>query len=107
MRARTRDEWSDADLVVGVQLARCQADIERESKLLDDEGTVQKNDRGTMVANPRASVLEQLARRETALMRTLRMGSAAAGEARHVVQRRMLAKQADRLRAEIDDELLA
>jgi hypothetical protein len=107
IRARARDEWSSADLVVAGQLARCQWDIERESVELDLEGTVLKNDRGTMTANPRVSVLEQLARREMALMRTLRMGGAAAGEARHVVERRRVAKQAESVRAELEDEFLA
>src|SRR5688500_17839351 len=69
VRARARDEWSPPDLVVGVQLARCQADIESESRLLQVEGTVVLNLRGTSVANPRVSVIEQLARREMALMR--------------------------------------
>src|SRR3954463_13841355 len=77
VRARTRDEWTGADLVVAGQLARVQWDIARESAALDDEGTVLKNDRGTQIMNPRVSVLEQMARREMALMRTLRMGGAA------------------------------
>ena len=108
VRARTRDEWTEADLVVGGQLARTQCDIEAESLILETEGTVLKNDRGTPVCNPRVMVLEQLARREMALMRTLRMGGAAAGEARHVVERRKVAKQAETVRASLEeDELLA
>jgi len=108
LSARARDEWTDADLVVAGQLARCQYDIELESKTLDVEGTVVCNGRGTQVCNPRVMVLEQLARREMALMRTLRLGGAAAGEARHVVQRRKLSKQAEILRREVEeDELLA
>src|SRR5574340_157090 len=67
VRARARDEWADADLVVAAQLARCQADIEREQGSLDAEGSVVENDRGTRVMNARVSVLEQLARREMAL----------------------------------------
>lgn len=35
VRARARDEWTDADLVVAAQLARCQHDIERESEALE------------------------------------------------------------------------
>jgi hypothetical protein len=43
-----------------------------------------------------------------ALMRTLRLGGAAAGEARHVLERRRVAKQAENVRAELEeDELLA
>jgi hypothetical protein len=108
VRARARDEWIDADLVVGAQLARCQADIEVESALLDDEGTVVRNDRGTQIANPRVSVLEQLSRRELALMRTLRLGGAAAGEARHVIARRKTAREAEKAHAQLaDEDLLA
>ncbi len=106
--ARARDEWTAADLVVAAQLARCQRDIEAESEKLDAEGTVLENARGTPVANPRVMVLEQLARREMAIMRTLRMGGAAAGEARHVVERRRVANEARKVRSELqDDELLA
>lgn len=106
--ARARDEWTDADLVVAAQLARCQHDIENESALLDSEGSVQLNDRGTRVCNPRVSVLEQLARREMALMRTLRMGGKEAGDARDEGSRRKLDRQAKAIRAELaEDELLA
>lgn len=108
VRARTRDEWSAADLVVAAQLARCQYDIERESILLDDEGTVVVNDRGTQIANPRVSVLEQLARREMALLRTLRMGGAAAGgDKRDLEKARTIQRQSEALREELADDLIA
>lgn len=106
--ARARDEWSDADLVVAAQLARCQADIEKEQGLLDAEGSLLENARGTQVMNPRVSVLEQLARREMALMRTLRMGGRVAGDPRDEAGRRKNERQAKELRDELeDDELLA
>lgn len=107
--ARARDEWTEADLVVAAQLARCQADIERESITLDAEGTVATNERGTMVCNPRVSVLEQLARREMALMRTLRMGGAHTADPRHLMGQRKIERQSGELRKELeaDDELLA
>ena len=108
LRARARDEWSDADLVVAAQLARCQRDIETQQEELDIEGSVVKNDRGTQVMNPRVSVLEQLARREMALMRTLRMGGRVAGDARDEAGRRKIQRDAERVKAELeDDELLA
>ena len=74
VRARARDEWTEADLVVAAQLARCQRDIEHEQISLDSEGSVIENAKQTMVMNPRHAVLEQLARREMALMRSLRIG---------------------------------
>jgi hypothetical protein len=108
VRARARDEWTEADLVVAGQLARCLHDIEKEQELLDAEGTVMPNDRGTMVVNPRVSVLEQFARREMALMRTLRMGGRVAGDARDLNKARGLERQSRKIRQELeDDELLA
>ena len=109
VRARARDEWSEADLVVAAQLARCLRDIETEQTALDAEGTVIENDRKTMVVNPRVSVLEQFARREMALMRTLRMGGRIAGDARDETGKRKIERQARKVREELaeDDELLA
>ena len=106
--SRARDEWTDADLVVAGQLARVQRDVEVETKALQAEGTVLTNERGTPVMNPRHSVLEALARRGMAYMRTLRMGGAAAGEARHVVQRRKASQRATAVQKELEgDPLLA
>jgi len=108
VRARARDEWTETDLVVAAQLARCLHDIETEQVQLDVEGTVVKNDRGTLVANPRVSVLEQFARREMALMRTLRMGGRVAGDARDESGKRKVERQSRKVREELeDDELLA
>ena len=102
--ARARDEWTPADLVVAAQLARCQNDIEIESQDLQSEGTVVKNDRGTLVANPRVSVLEQLARREMALMRTLRMGGRVSGDARDDTARRKHTETGKKLRKELEED---
>lgn len=108
VRARARDEWTETDLVVAGQLARCLHDIEKEQVLMDAEGTVIVNDKGTMVVNPRVSVLEQFARREMALMRTLRMGGRIAGDARDETGRRKIERQSKKIRNELeDDELLA
>ena len=53
-------------------------------------------------------VAAQLARREMALMRTLRMGGRVAGDARDEAGRRRIQRQAEAARAELeDDELLA
>jgi hypothetical protein len=106
LSSRARDEWTPGDLVVGAQLARVQRDIEVESLALETEGTVIENGRGTPVMNPRATVLEALARREMAFMRTLRMGGAAAGEARHVVERRKASKRAATVQSELEEDAL-
>lgn len=108
--SRARDEWSDIDLVVAAQLAVCQWEIERESHELRAEGSVLVNARGTQIMNPRHSVVAELARREMALMRTLRMGGKAAGDPRDESGRRKLERESREIRAQIeseDDELLA
>ena len=104
VRARARDEWSDAELVVASQLAKCQSDIEVEQTKLDGELTVIANERGTMCVNPRVAVLEQYARREMALMRTLRMGGRVAGDATKEAARRSVQRGAEKARAELEDE---
>lgn len=106
--SRARAEWTKNDLVVASQLARCQRDIEYESQQLQDEGTVVVNARGTQVCNPRCMVLEQLARREMAIMRTLGMSGKLAGDPRKEVSRRRLERDAAQVREQLeDDELLA
>ena len=108
VRARSKDEWSSADLVIAAQLARAQADIERESIQLEAEGSVVENARGTQVMNPRVTVLEQLARREMALMRTLQMGGSAKGRKEDVLKKRSLEDQARSAKESlIDEDLLA
>jgi hypothetical protein len=108
LRARARDEWTEADLVVAAQLARTMSDIETESETLENEGSVLKNDRGTPVMNPRHGVLEQLARREMALMRSLQMLGTAKGDKRAQMNKRVLERSAGKARDQIsEDDLLA
>jgi hypothetical protein len=104
VRARTRDEWTEVDLVVAAQLAQCQADIAEEDAALRLEGKVITNDRGTPVMNPRTTVMEQLARREMALMRTLRMGGRIAGDTRDQLGKRKIERQSRALRGELEEE---
>jgi hypothetical protein len=104
VRARARDEWTETDLVIAGQLARCLHDIEVEQAFLDAQGSVVANDKGTMVVNPRVSVLEQYARREMALMRTLRMGGRIAGDARNETGRRMIERQSSKIKKELEED---
>ncbi len=109
MNARARDDWSKCDLVVAAQLARTQADIERESELLDTEGTTSANRAGETVINPRVVVVERMAAREMALLRTLRLGGL--GNGANAKERRRLEMQAEQITQEstdeVDSELLA
>lgn len=108
IKSRSRDEWSAADLVVAAQLARCQSDIELESEALKSEGSVLRTDKGTPVMNPRHAVMEQLSRREMALMRTLQMGGSAKGQKATFENARKLQRQAEKAKEEMsDDDLLA
>lgn len=108
IKSRAREEWAKSDLVVAAQLARCQSDIEAESLQLEAEGSVIENNRGTPVMNPRHAVLEQLSRREMALMRSLQMVGSAKGDKRDVEKARKLQRQADMAQEEVtDDDLLA
>ncbi len=104
VRARARDEWQDVDLVVAAQLAQCQADIAEEDEALRVEGRVIRNDRGSPVMNPRTTVLEQLARREMALMRTLRMGGRVAGDQRDDLKKRGLERDARKAKGQVEEE---
>lgn len=88
VRARARKEWSDADLVNAANMARAMADIESEQKLIDAEGNVVVNDRGTQIVNPRHALIEQLSRRIMALQRLLGMQAVTSGNARDKVKAR-------------------
>jgi hypothetical protein len=109
IRARARSEWIETDLVVAAQLARTQYDIEKEAETLEAEGSVIENNRGTPVMNPRHAVLEQLARREMALMRALRITGAAAGiDPRDLAKQRNLERESRATKDELlEDDLLA
>jgi hypothetical protein len=108
VRARARDEWAECDLVVAAQLAQCMSDIADEDAELRVEGKVVKNDKGTQIMNPRTTVLEQLARREMALMRTLRMGGRIAGDSRDEAGKRKIERESRKVREELEeDDLLA
>jgi len=107
-KAKSVDEWTDAHMVIGAQLARSMADLEKQQNLLDSEGTVIENAKGTMVMNPRVSVLEALARREMALMRALGLTGKASADPRDAQGKRKIEQQSRKLREELeDDELLA
>lgn len=104
VRARARDEWTAPELVVAAQLARCQRDIETEQAQLEVEGSMLKNERGTRHANPRFAILEQLARREMALMRSLRMTGRIAGDSRDAAGMRELERRAEKTQQEVAEE---
>ena len=105
-RARARGEWREVDLVVAAQLAECQSLIEQESLVLREEGMIVKNDRGTQIENPRNKVVQTLATREMALMRTLLMGGKDGGDARNFKGARQIESQARKTRKQLEEEQL-
>lgn len=113
VRARARDEWNGLQLTVAAQLAQCFADQKEVEAELAVEGRVLTNERGTRVCNPLVSVLEQMARKEMAFMRTLQMGGrvpGGAGDARNKAGARGLEEAARRTREQVEqeeDDLLA
>lgn len=91
MDARARSDWSGVDPVIAARLARCQAELEREQR----KKTGQDLD-----------LIEQLSRRELALRRALKLGSA--DRSADAAARRMLERAAeDATRDDDPDGLLA
>lgn len=72
-----RAAWTKVDLIHAVNLARTLYQIEEETRDLASEGTVIENARGTMVMNPRHSILETLSRRAAAISSKLQVHAAA------------------------------
>jgi hypothetical protein len=108
LRARARDEWNDATLVVAANLARTMYDIEEQTKLLKTEGYIVPDERGRDDINPRHIIIEQLSKRKMAYMRTLVIGGAALGDAKDFKNKRKLEMDARKIKDELtDDDLLA
>lgn len=95
VNARARDRWNDADLELAANLARCKADIERIHAELEEEGDTIKNDRGTMIVNPKHTLLETLNRRAVALSKALQVhAEATQGKSREQVKANKAQKSA-------------
>lgn len=77
IRARAREMWTDIDLVMAANLARCLADVEKLQGELDKEGPTVKNQKGTSIANPKFAAITQLTDRMMRLMRLLHVHPAA------------------------------
>ena len=105
--ARTRDEWDEVSLVIASQLAECQCAIMEQTAEVNREGYMLRKG-NDLYANPRASLIEALSRREMALMRSLRFGGRISGDTRHDAVKRQVEKNARQaLESLAEDELLA
>lgn len=105
--ARARDSWNTSDLENAANLARCKSDIERVQREIDDEGDTITNDRGTVVLNPKHSLLEVLSRRAMALSRMLHVhAEATVGESRDQGKALAAEKQAKQAAMDADCGLI-
>lgn len=104
VRARAREDWTDIDLAHAGNLARCMADIERIQAEIDIEGDTLTNDRGTVVMNPKHSLLETLSRRSIALCRSLQVHAhAVQGDSRDQQKKSSTQRKAAAAVQEADD----
>jgi hypothetical protein len=93
VQARAADTWNDADLALAANLARCQSDIDRLQRELDDTGDILNNAKGTPVVNPRHALLETLSRRVVALSRVVHVhAEATKGRSRDAGNKQALEK---------------
>lgn len=105
VRARTRESWTDNDLVMAANLARCLADIERLQREIDVEGDIILNAKDTQVINPKHNLLETLSRRAVALSRTLQVHAhATQGESRDQGKKATKQREAEKVIASQDDD---
>ena len=103
-----RAQWTKVDLFHAANLARCMCSIEENTLLLKAEGDVIKNDRGTMVMNPRFTILEQLSRRSVSLSAKIQVHAAATmGESKDQRKKNTAKRQALETMNSVKDDLIA
>jgi hypothetical protein len=88
VRARDYSAWTETDLEHAANLACCLADTEQLRREIREEGNVIQNAKGTPVANPKHSLLEQMSRRAVALSKLIHVhAEATAGKSRDDAKR--------------------
>ena len=70
-RTRASRDWRDFDLLLIAKAVRAESDIRRHQLILDKSGPLIKTERGTPIANPLLSVIDQLQRLQLAIIRSL------------------------------------
>ena len=68
---RAPKEWTPFRVTLAAQLAQSQAELFRQRQMMKNEGAVIENARGTPVANPRVTVMQQMSQQVLALTRSL------------------------------------
>lgn len=89
-----RSEWTAHQLELAAMLARTMADLEKDQRLMREEGPIMATDRGTPVVNPRKTVIQMNASIILSYRRSLQLHARAqGGETRDVAKRRDIAKE--------------
>lgn len=107
VRAREASTWSENDLELAANLARCKADIERLQMEIRAEGDVIENQRGTPIVNPKHALLETLSRRSVALTRLLHIHPEATVTAKDRAKSATAHREAQHVVGGLDDDLIA
>jgi hypothetical protein len=68
---RAPKEWTPFRVNLAAQLAQSQAELFRQRAMMKNEGAVVENAKGTPVANPRVTVMQQMSQQILALTRAL------------------------------------
>lgn len=104
VHTRAFDRWTMPDLEMAAELARTKQSIERLNKEIREEGDTLVNERGTVVTNPKHSILETLTRRMVALSKSLQVhAEATQGKARDQVKANQAQQKAKTAMNEADD----
>jgi len=102
-----RSEWTAHQLELAAMLARTMADLEREQRLLREEGATALSERGTPVVNPRKTVVQMHASTILSFRRSLALHARAqGGDARDIGKRREIARGIE-ANNPLDDDLIA
>jgi hypothetical protein len=68
-----RADWTDHQLELAAMLARMMSDMEREQRILRDEGSIMTTEKGTPVVNPRKTVVQMLSGSILSMRRSMQL----------------------------------
>lgn len=101
-------EWSNHKIEVVTVLARVIGQLNKESKILNDEGSVIENARGDIIENPRVRICQKYTNEIVTLRRTLAINSVSQGlQTRDIAKRRDIAKGFEVKALQENDGLIA
>jgi hypothetical protein len=74
-RARAKADWRAMDLVLLGKVVRIESEMRKYQQILDCEGIVVINAKGTQIVNPLVSVLDTMLRQQLALIRSMSLNT--------------------------------